>query len=55
MTDRERCIRPFVPTAAKNAKYHSSPPREGRSTVESAIENEGRHEEVTGDISKKGI
>ena len=44
-----------MPTAAKNVKYHSSPQREGRSIVESAIKSVDHHEEVTGDISKKGI
>ena len=42
-----------MPTAAKNVKYHSSPQREGRSTVESAIKSVGLQEGITGDISKK--
>ena len=42
-----------MPTAAKNVKYHSSPQREGRSTVESAIKNVDLQEENIGDISKK--
>jgi len=52
MTGREQCIRLLVLTVEKNAKYHSSPQREGQSTVENAIKNTDRQEE-TEDISKQ--
>ena len=51
MTGQERCIKPFVLTVDKNAKCHSSPQREGLSTVENAIKNIDRQEET--DISNK--
>ena len=45
MTDREQCIKLLVLTVKKNAKYHSSPQREGRSTVEHATKNIDPQEE----------
>jgi hypothetical protein len=52
MIGREQCIRLLVPTADKNAKCHSNPQREGRSTVKHVGKNID-HQEETEDISKQ--
>ena len=51
LTGQERCTKPFVLTVDKTAKCHSSPHREGQSTVENAIKNIDRQEET--DIRNK--
>ena len=50
LTGQEQCIKLFVLTVGKNVKCHSSPLREGQSTVENATENVDRQEEATEDI-----
>jgi len=52
MDGQEPCIRLLVLTVEKNVKYHSSPQKEGQSTVENAIKDTGRRDE-TEDISKQ--
>ena len=50
MTGQEQCIKLFVLTVEKNAKYPSSPQREGQSTVKHVGKNIDLQEEDTEDI-----
>ena len=52
MTGQEQCIRQLVLIVETNVKYHSSPQKEGQSTVENAIKNIDHRDENLGDISK---
>ena len=38
---QERCTRPFAPTAKKNVKYPSSPPRAGRFIARTVFQSTG--------------
>jgi hypothetical protein len=48
---QEQCTKLFVLTVEKNAKCHSSPQRDGQSTVERVGKNIDRQEEI--DIRNK--
>ena len=53
MTGQEQCIRLLVLIVETNVKYHSSPRKDDRSTVENVIKNIDHQEENLGDIRTK--